>query len=172
MAINAPPLRRTLQEFQRVVTQVIGDGSRVRVSETGVGLGIWKPWTPTLANLTLGNGVVIARYRQIGKDVKGRFKFTLGSTSAVGTSPTFTTPVTASSTAADSDGPPIGVAYAKEVGANTYPSVVHLATTTTIAILTQNATATNVQAQAISAMVPFTWATTDVLSATFTFEAA
>ena len=138
----------------------------------GEEVGVWKTWTPTLANLTLGNGAVIARYVQINGYVTARFKFTLGSTSAVGTSPTVSTPVTASSTAADSNGPPIGVAYAKEVGANTYPSVVHLATTTTIAILAQNATATNVVAQGISATLPFTWGTTDVLSFTATFEAA
>src|SRR5262245_14617589 len=55
-------------------------------------VGAWTTWTPTLANLTLGNGTVTAKYRRLGKTVDYRFKFVLGSTSAVGTSPRFTLP--------------------------------------------------------------------------------
>jgi len=54
--------------------------------------GLPTTWTPTLANLTQGNGTIIAKYRRAGKWVDFRFKFTLGSTSAVGTTPQFTLP--------------------------------------------------------------------------------
>lgn len=53
----------------------------------------WTSWTPTTANLTLGNGTITALYKQVGKSVIFRINFTLGSTSAVGTGPTFTVPV-------------------------------------------------------------------------------
>ncbi len=49
-------------------------------------------WTPTWTNLTVGSGIVTARYRQLGKDFRARLDFTYGSGSAVGTDPTFTLP--------------------------------------------------------------------------------
>jgi hypothetical protein len=43
----------------------------------------WISWTPTLSNITLGNGTLVARYQQIGKTVNFYFVFQLGSTSAI-----------------------------------------------------------------------------------------
>ena len=51
---------------------------RSRTAPTG------SAWTPTLTNLTLGNGAVVARYQLAGDTCNFRFRFTLGSTSAVG----------------------------------------------------------------------------------------
>lgn len=53
----------------------------------------WTSYTPTLTNLTLGNGTVTATYKQVGKTVFFRIEFLLGSSSAVGTTPSFTPPV-------------------------------------------------------------------------------
>ena len=55
----------------------------------------WTTWTPTLTNLTLGNGTVLSTYRRLGKTVDIRFRFVLGSTSAVGTNPAFSLPFSA-----------------------------------------------------------------------------
>lgn len=55
----------------------------------------WTTWTPTLTNLTLGNGTVTAKYLSRGKVLDFRFKFVLGSTSAVGTAPKFSLPFAA-----------------------------------------------------------------------------
>lgn len=54
----------------------------------------WSTWSPTTANLTLGNGTITARYRQSGKFGDFFFSFLLGNTSAVGTLPSFTLPFT------------------------------------------------------------------------------
>jgi hypothetical protein len=53
----------------------------------------WPSWTPTLANLTKGNGTVLAKWADLGGLVFYRFKFTLGSTSAIAANPGFTLPV-------------------------------------------------------------------------------
>ncbi len=55
----------------------------------------WQTWAPTWTNLTPGNGTYsFAKFCQIGKTVFVRLAFVLGSTSSVGTAPTFTLPVT------------------------------------------------------------------------------
>jgi len=54
----------------------------------------WQSWTPTWANFTINNGTNDAKYMQIGKTVFFRVVTTLGTTSSMGTAPTFTLPVT------------------------------------------------------------------------------
>jgi hypothetical protein len=56
--------------------------------------GTWTAWTPSLVSMVQGNGTLAARYSIIGKTVNFNFKFTLGTTSTVGTSPRFTLPTT------------------------------------------------------------------------------
>ncbi len=53
----------------------------------------WQDWSPSYANLTIGNGTVTARYTQIGTTIHARFHFVLGSTSAVATNPVVGLPV-------------------------------------------------------------------------------
>jgi hypothetical protein len=55
--------------------------------------GAWTSFTPTWTNLTVGNGTGVYKYQQIGKQVFARYKFTLGSTSAMGTNPNVTLPI-------------------------------------------------------------------------------
>ena len=43
----------------------------------------WTTYTPTLTNITLGDGTVSAKYVRIGKLVNVQVQFTMGSTSAV-----------------------------------------------------------------------------------------
>src|SRR5687768_6393896 len=53
----------------------------------------WTAWSPSYTSITVGNGTVVAVYQQINKTVRWRFKFTLGSTSAIGAGPRLTLPV-------------------------------------------------------------------------------
>lgn len=128
----------------------------------------WTTWTPTLANLTQGNATVVARYRRLGKTVDFRFKFKLGSTSAVGTAPTFTLPFTPSAEwAATPDFDRIGTGTLFDTSA-TAVRVVDLLLFTApniVAINHWNGTATTVT----NATVPWTWATGDTLSAWGTY---
>jgi hypothetical protein len=61
-------------------TVLIADSAETTGLKWGGG---WAAWTPTLANITLGNGTVTARYQQIGKTVNFNFVLVLGSTSAI-----------------------------------------------------------------------------------------
>jgi hypothetical protein len=79
-----------------VVTANITD-SAVTPAKLQSGTGsswAWQSWTPTWTNLTVGNGTNASTYTQIGKTVHFRLKFVLGTTSAVGSAPVFTLPVT------------------------------------------------------------------------------
>ena len=70
-----------------VVTAASGETTGLKYT------GGWTTWTPSYTNLTVGNGTVVSRYRQVGKMVDVFFMFTLGSTSTIGSDPRFTLPV-------------------------------------------------------------------------------
>ena len=57
----------------------------------------WISWTPVLAagagSFTLGNGTLSARYRYTGGQIAFIFRMLFGSTSSIGTNPSFTLPV-------------------------------------------------------------------------------
>lgn len=127
----------------------------------------WSNWTPTYANLTIGNGTVVARYFQVGKLVTARFDFTLGSTSAVGTTPSISTPVTAAA-----NFPGAGVAQFQDTGTATAVGSVFLLSTTTFYPRAHNASGTYAAYVSLSATIPHTWAATDLLSFFIQYEAA
>jgi hypothetical protein len=60
-------------------------------STTATGLkwaaGDWLTWTPTINNLTIGNGTISARYQQISKTLFFSIKVTFGSTTVITGSP-------------------------------------------------------------------------------------
>lgn len=141
------------------------------LSVGGVELGSWSAWTPSLTNITQGNGTITARYTQIGKLVIARFEFTLGSTSSIGTGGTISLPVTAASsyTAAESY---IGRGVNVDGGSVAYPSTARLESTTTMRPLALVSSGTYLGHSGITATVPFTWATTDLMSMSVVYEAA
>jgi hypothetical protein len=130
----------------------------------------WKTWSPSYVNLTVGNGTVVARYIRLGDLVIARFKFTLGSTSAVGTAPTVSAPVTAVTGYNARD--PVGSCYLFESGVATNIGTTHLATPTTISFFAQLASGTYVTGAGLTASIPFTWGTGDILSFYIVYEAA
>lgn len=135
----------------------------------------WQSWTPTLTNMTLGNGTLACKYTQIGKTVYARFLFTLGSTSAIGTNPnTFTLPVTALAIYGTTTPIVIGTFYGYDASATTaYPGTVEINSSTTIAgFKVANASATYTTGAGMTATVPTTWTTSDIFSATLVYEAA
>jgi hypothetical protein len=128
--------------------------------------GLWVAWTPTLTNLTQGNGTVLARYVQSGSTVDFEFTFTLGSTSAVGTSPRFTLPVAQRTTNTQV---PIATAILSDVGSTTRLGVVFYSSGSTVEVFGYSTTGTLVL---VTATVPHTWAATDVMSCVGRYEAA
>lgn len=134
-----------------------------------LGVDAWTSWTPTLVNLTLGNGTVSAKYHRIGRRICWRFKFTLGSTSAVGTLPSFTLPVPAHADYLTTDSF-LGGATLIDTGVAGYGGLVVCSSGgAPIFLRVGGSGAANV---AVTATAPFTWGTGDVLSANGTYESA
>jgi len=133
----------------------------------------WQSWTPTWTNLTAGNGTVTARYMQIGKTVFYILKFVLGSSSAIGTSPNFSLPVTAKTGAPwDIGSSHIGTTYILDSAADELTGFV-LLDSATVASPTYGATAASaLQMRRLSATVPMTWTTNDKFICTGFYEAA
>ncbi len=131
----------------------------------------WQDYTPTYNNLTIGNGTVVARYQQIGTLVTVHFVFTLGSTSAVGTAPDVSTPVTAASSYTVLHNI-VGLGRYKEDGGSGFLGYVRLSTTDIIRLQTETVTGNNPTETNLSATLPHTWGTSDIISFTATYEAA
>lgn len=130
----------------------------------------WTSWTPTLANAAVGNGTLACAYQKFGKTVVARFLFTLGTTSTVGTDPTFTLPVTSVSGGYSANVSTIGTAmYA---GAGNFPLVPYWSSTTTCLLAVYLASATYASTNSVTATVPFAYANTYKITATIFYEAA
>ena len=127
--------------------------------------GAMRSWTPTLTNMTQGNGTVVARYTRVGRMVTYKFQFTLGSTSSVGTNPTFSVPVTAA-TQNDLD---MNVARLWDNSPfNRYIGWAVGATTSTVQV-GENALGNYTS---ITSTSPMTWATGDYFYVSGTYEAS
>lgn len=127
----------------------------------------WETWSPSYANLTIGNGTVVSIYSQIGKTVNMYFKFTLGSTSAVGTAPTITLPVTAVATSFTDHG--FATGRLSDANAVDWLSYGLFDSTTVLQIAHING-ASNIAS--VTATAPFTWVTTDFMTIQAVYQAA
>lgn len=131
----------------------IGDGA-IKPVHLAAGLSnstwAWQSWTPTWANFTIGNGTNACKYIQKGKTVFYRLVTTLGSTSSMGTAPTFTLPVT-SFTVPDTD-TPIGWGFYPTTAASGRAGLVRWASTTTGALMTLD---TNSDVGSVNATNPY-----------------
>lgn len=142
----------------------IGLGAAV----ASVGVGAWKTWTPTWTNVTVGNGTVTARYVQIGKVVHCELVFTLGSTSDVSGDVNVSRPVATTPPYATL---PVGIAQCVDASAGVLnQGVVWSSTATEFKLRVFNAASTYLTITALSSTVPFTWAESDVLTFTATYE--
>jgi len=131
----------------------------------------WESYTPTFVNITVGNGVLVARYSQINKVVIVQMKLTLGSSTVIGGGGgiTMSLPVTSTSTQYAYSASLLGIGAGCDVSPFTnYQLWVLAASTTTVAFgyMTSN------RYQEIFGTGPFTWTTNDVLTCSFTYEAA
>lgn len=133
--------------------------------------GAWTAWTPTLANLTLGDGSSIAAYQRVGRTIHYRWRFLLGSTSAVGAGPTFTLPVAPAAAYTGQD-PPVGFVHLMDQGSGTYHGIVHVTTGSTAALRPTDTGGAFAATGNMDATVPFTWVATDAIFAWGTYEAA
>lgn len=115
--------------------------------------------TPTLTNITLGNGsLAFAYHRSDGWcDLYGRF--TLGSTSSIGGQMGFSLPVAGNTSFSSLN----GSILIQDTGTALYAAFGYLTSTSRLDIYAMNAAGTYTALTATSATVPHTWANTDVI---------
>lgn len=129
---------------------------------------VWQSWSPTYTNLTVGNGTTTAKYAQIGKTVTARIRFVFGTTSVMGSGPTFTLPVTS----ADSSSLGIlgtGLALA---AATAYLVSARRDSSTVCQIVTWDSGGAYLTTSGVTALIPNTWANNDYFDIYLTYEAA
>jgi hypothetical protein len=145
--------------------ETLGDAIDASV---GTGLLAWTSWAPVLSSGWLnGNGVWTARYAQIGKIVHVAASFVVGTTTTKGTAMAISLPVTAHANSQ------INFTSNNTVAGSTLNILMGInATTTTIQMRVLNASATYLTHGQVTATVPATWATGDVVNMSFTYQAA
>jgi hypothetical protein len=141
------------------------------------GGGTWTSYTPTLTNLTLGNGTLTSFYNNDGKTVNYVWYIKWGSTTSAGGNFTISTPV-----AADTSLGNAGVGYQANgsgIAFDDSSSAVYISqvmlTGSTTARLQANDTASfanYVVQRPVGTTSPMTWATNDVQIGFITYKAA
>ena len=134
--------------------------------------GVWKSWTPTFTNLTIGNAVVNAKYTKVSKTISFRLSIKLGTTSTVGTTPFFTLPAAAANYGATSAEMQIGLCECLNSGVASFLGVISLATTTTAYFTSYSISGASISKSGLSATSPFTFTTNSEINCTGTYEAA
>lgn len=134
-----------------------------------------QSWTPTVAGLTIGNGTVTAKYTQIGKKVFCSLEIVWGSTTSQSGTITFTLPVTASANYTVGRHS-LGNVMAWDNSATAMTVCLAVLTSTTVVTPRvtngDGATVYSLTTSNVTATSPFTWATSDALTADFVYEAA
>ncbi len=130
----------------------------------------WSDYTPTLTNITIGNGTMAARSAEIGDTVFVEFDLAFGSTSAMGTSPVISLPFARSSKYADNNYL-IGHAYLLDSGTQRYSGNLR-SLALGMLIQAEASAATYVTTPSVTATVPFTWTTGDAVHGQAVYEKA
>ncbi len=115
----------------------------------------WTSYTPSAINLTVGNGTVVAKYKQIGRTMHVYTQFTLGSTSTIGSDAGFGYPVAGTSESRngrawyyDASTATYYIGWWSQSGFFRYQGLFGV----------------------VNATTPFTWATSDVIATAMTYE--
>lgn len=173
--INTPVNQLAAVINGAIETANLADGA-VTPAKLSSGAGAswsYQSWTPTWANFTTGNGTLnYAKYIQIGKTIHFRLKFTLGSTSSMSTGPTFSLPVAINgdlTTTTDLIQASVGLV---DTGTAFFSGVLRWATSSTVGLYALNAAGTYAGTAQVSSTVPHTWANTDVIEVSGTYDIA
>ena len=129
----------------------------------------WTTWVPTFANFTKGSATITARYTMINKTIHYYMSVKLAADSSMGTSPTFTLPVTSVSYPVST---PIGQTHILDTGAAEFLGTVISASTTVAEFLIGDSSGTYSSFVRATATVPMTWTTNDTFEVSGTYEAA
>ena len=128
--------------------------------------GAWTPFTPTLTNMTIGNGTLSGYYAQIGKTVHYSVRVVCGTTTSISGAVSMALPTAAR---ASTTYPGSAVFYDSSAGA-TVGGVADLSGSS-VAPITPPTTAGGYWVQ-MTSTVPFLFAAGDIVSLAGTYEAA
>jgi hypothetical protein len=165
MTIAIPTIgtRISVATFGSPVATAINDHeTRLTAAEliTTPAAAVWTNYTPTYGNLVINNGVVISRYKQIGKIVHYRWKLTWGTTTTSGGGFwTISMPVVALDLGFT------GGAYVTDSGVGQRSGAVVALTTSAFAVVVASTLVAGTT-------VPITWTTGDEILVEITYEAA
>lgn len=159
-----------------VVTSNITDANvtNPKLNNSGVFNSSWA-WTsfvPAWTNLTVGAGTNTGRFTQIGKTVFYKTNFVFGAGSAMGTNPTLTLPVTASSTSMSVQDSIIGDCVILDAGTARFFGLIVYSSTTAGLVQVTGTASTYAGPGAIASTTPMTWTTSDALNTVGYYEAA
>lgn len=154
----------TLRERDRQIEDYVSNlSTRLTAIDSGDALGAWTSYTPSDSAITLGNGVRTAAYMRMGRTIFFRYKFTLGTTSAIGAGAAVGLPV--ASAAIEQTVP----ALFHDTGTRAWPGVARVdAVSTTTAFLAQTSGGDG----SVTSTTPFTWTTGDFIVVSGSYEAA
>jgi hypothetical protein len=74
------------------LTIVGGDIANATIGAGKIASEAWTAYTPSVTNITVGNGVWTAKYIKLGRLVVAKIRLSFGSTSVMGTNPTISMP--------------------------------------------------------------------------------
>lgn len=126
----------------------------------------WTAYTPTDANITVGNGTRSARYTRVGRLIAFQWQLTWGTTTAMGGNASVGIPVAASSTSPFYPLP----ALLRDAGVRHYVGTAGIGFSTNVLADLFHSEAGNFGI--VNATNPFTWGSGDLLFVGGTYEAA
>lgn len=135
-------------------------------------IAAWSTYTPTLANIVLGNGQIAGFYKKIGRMVHFYVQYVQGSTGSMGSNPTYSLPVAASSRYSSSTRDVIGRVAVLDSGTANFGGISFWVSSTTAALQVWNSGGTYLTANSFTLTVPMTWTTNDAWFAWGTYESA
>ncbi len=160
------PTIASLTNMQHNHTNAAGGG---QLTSAGLSDYANTTWSPTYTNVTVGNGTVVARYVQVGKLIHAYYKLTWGSTTSFAGVPIVSLPV-ASNANIQGLYASVGTATFFDTSATTYfEGRVKMNGASMSPFFP--ATATHADGN-VTATVPMTWATGDILFMHAVYEAA
>lgn len=166
MSLNTTPRTWVAAE----VVTVAHMNTEVRDALIGV-QAAWTSYTPTYSGISaIGNATVSAKWSRVGKSVSGHVKITMGSTTTFSAA-TFLIGLPTATHADIAVNHAVGPAFLLDNSVGSATRTAGTAVTvssTTVMILAANL-ASN---QTVTNLVPWTWATGDILSFGFEYEAA
>jgi len=127
--------------------------------------GAWITWSPTINNVSIGNGTISARYAQTGNVIFFSLKVTFGSTTTISGSPNFLMPVAAAS-------PAYFIVNCTDTGVAGYTANGILPAGTTMYLDLIDTTSSRAASAAFSSTSPFTWGNGDSFTVSGSYEVA